>query len=601
MYEAAFGFERRPFSATPDAQCCYLSEELSELYAELLRHLEDGQGISLLMGAAGTGKTLLCQVLLGDLRQNYQPLCLSSGQLESRGALLQAILFELGQPYSGMCDQELRLELLATLRTFHQQGRPGVLIVDEAHLLGDKLLEEIRLLADWNADGQPLLRILLSAQPALEDLLTQPALTAFNQRVTSHMELEPLTFDESLAYLEYRLQWAGGQPSRLLTTDALQMMARAADGLPRALNQLGDHVLLLAFVADLLPVTPEIVQEALGDLQHLPLHWNMSAIPSPRKLFEPTSEEEVDTLEPFTAEASFEFGADMPPQSSSTTPHMDADEFPFDMPDEADVFEVQDAADSDLPAPKILPRPQDHTMRATGFSRRTPTVPQIQITGRHASWLAQDLPAVEGVVDPFAATAAAAEPIAAVPTQPVRPARVAPPVKATPAPAKREATLPPAAEKLAVELGRHRPERALELIDALLPALEEEIGPVNGPGIAELITPRGVERVAPAIPSRHSPSPSQEDLLGAEVMELGIEIERVSEQPARPRQAPSEAHRQQVREILGDIDRLTRLDIVQPEPAPTSSSGANYGTHIPRPKFQNLFSQLRRRQLSRDE
>jgi general secretion pathway protein A len=278
MYEGHFHLERRPFAATPDPGCCYLSPTQTPLFQTVSRCIESGQGISILTGPAGIGKTLLVQVLLAESAQRFTTVYLGTGQFPTRRALLQAILYELGQPYGGMTDQELRLELNTALRNLIAQRDGLLLILDEAHLLSDRLLEEVRLLADLAQHGVPLVRVVLSGNPEFEERLTAPALAAFNQRVACHVALETLTQQESISYLEYRIQWAGGSIEPLFERDALKLIAYASDGVPRCLNQLADHSLLQAYLAGASTVTAAIVRQALADVQQLPLRWNPSAL-----------------------------------------------------------------------------------------------------------------------------------------------------------------------------------------------------------------------------------------------------------------------------------------------------------------------------------
>lgn len=274
MYEAFFGLRKRPFSATPDATCFFAPEPIQEIHDELLHRIENGQGISILTGEAGTGKTLLLRKFAKELQPRFATVFLGTANFPTRRAFLQAVLYELGQRYSGLEEQEFRLELLSHLKQLAFSGRSAVLLIDEAHLLSERLLEEIRAIADLSEAGQPLARVILSGPLQLEENLTAPALQAFNERITCHVPLEPLTQQESVAYVEYRLRWAGGASAAPFTPDALTAIAQACNGLPRCLNQLCDHSLLLAFVAESRTVTRDIVLEALTDLKQLPLHWN---------------------------------------------------------------------------------------------------------------------------------------------------------------------------------------------------------------------------------------------------------------------------------------------------------------------------------------
>ena len=274
MYEAYFHLQKRPFSATPDPTCVFTSDSIRELFDELILRAENGQGIGVLTAAAGTGKTLICRRLAVELSDRFTAIYLPNANFPTRRALLQSILFELGRPYSGLEEQELRLAVYAALKELSLAGRGAVLIVDETHLLSDRLLEELRLLANLAEGETPLSRVILSGQMSLEERLIAPALEALNQRVVCQVYLEPLTRPESIDYVAFRVKWAGGDHSQLFTTTALDRIAAACNGLPRCINQLCDHALMLACVQDQQQVTEAMVDDALLDLKQLPLQWN---------------------------------------------------------------------------------------------------------------------------------------------------------------------------------------------------------------------------------------------------------------------------------------------------------------------------------------
>jgi hypothetical protein len=156
--------------------------------------------------------------------------------------------------------------------------RPGrgtiALIVDEAHLLAPRMLEELRALTNFSDSGESLLRLIISGQLSLEETLTQPAMFAFNQRIGIQTTLETLTRDESAEYVSRRLALAGANVTDIFSEDALLTICEASDGSPRCLNQLCDHSLLLSYLGSQRPVAHETVLSALDDLKQLPLTWN---------------------------------------------------------------------------------------------------------------------------------------------------------------------------------------------------------------------------------------------------------------------------------------------------------------------------------------
>ena len=280
MYEPFFGMERRPFSATPDPGCFFSSSDLQAVLEELTACVERGQGIGILTAAAGMGKTLLCQRLAASLRQRdesvsqFECVYLGNSNFPTRRSLLQAILFEMGDEYSRRDEPELRIDLRSRLLSLRPQREALVLIVDEAHLFADEMLEELRTLSDLADEGSSLVRIVLSGQLELEERLTDRSFDALNQRISKHVFAESLTISESADYIRYRLEWAGCDVESVFTEEAVSVITRASGGVPRCLNQLSDHSLLLAFASDQKPVIEDTVREALEDLKQLPLHWN---------------------------------------------------------------------------------------------------------------------------------------------------------------------------------------------------------------------------------------------------------------------------------------------------------------------------------------
>ena len=274
MYEEFFGLQRRPFSATPDANCFVPLEAHQGVLDALAVSCERGQGIGVLTGEAGLGKSLVGLRLAFELQPTFATVFLGHSAYATRRALLQAILYELNRPFDRKAEQELRLELASALKSLRLEKQGFVLIVDEAHRLSLPLLDELRLLTLLAEAGEPLARVVLIGDRDLEERLANPELAAFNQRVCCQVDLAPLTQVESLEYLSAHLESAGGEAEEIFTEEALAFLAKAADGVPRCLNHLADHALLLAYVTERRPVSAEVVREALDDLKQLPLHWN---------------------------------------------------------------------------------------------------------------------------------------------------------------------------------------------------------------------------------------------------------------------------------------------------------------------------------------
>lgn len=274
MYEAFFGLRSRPFSPLPRVDTFVPVAPLREPLNSLIRCIEQDQGIGVLTSPAGSGKTLLCRKLTQHFREIRRTVLLTTARFPTRRALLQAILFELKHPYVGLSEQESRLRVLDLLQSSPHPMNRMLLIVDEAHLLSAKGIEELRTLTDYEIEGKPGISLILSGQLELEELLTEPCMSALNQRVGCHVCIEPLTFEESGQYIRDRLRSAGSDGLTVFTPEAIHLVCTASEGNPRRINQLCDHSLLIAFAEERRPVDEPIVRAALLDLRELPLHWN---------------------------------------------------------------------------------------------------------------------------------------------------------------------------------------------------------------------------------------------------------------------------------------------------------------------------------------
>ena len=274
MFESHFGFQHPPFAATPDPRSWFATPRLRELVDELAVRLETGQGICLLTGAAGLGKSLICRVVAQELASPCHVLYLAAPAVLAPRSLFQTLLSELDHSLPGLDLHELRLALLQTLREQVRADRPCVLLVDEAHLLPRRLFEELRALTVLDEQAQPLLRLMLAGQPRLEELLTGAEFDALNQQVATHQLLEPLSLTESVEYILHRVYWAGGDTAGLFSIPALDFIVQACSGIPRLLNRLCDQSLLVTEASQLSQVDLPQVETALDSLRHLPLAWN---------------------------------------------------------------------------------------------------------------------------------------------------------------------------------------------------------------------------------------------------------------------------------------------------------------------------------------
>ena len=283
MYESFFRLSHRPFVPAPLAEAYLPTGSLDHARQTLIRCLDRGEGPGLIIGPAGTGKSLLCQVLAKHFRGRFQIALLSAARLCTRRALLQNILFELRLPYRGLDESELRLSLIDHLEPRGGGAEGLLLLVDEAHTLPLRLLEEIRLLTNLVREGQSRVRLVLAGSLALEERLNNPKLDSFLQRIVARCYLQPLARDETIFYVQEQIRRCGNAADSIFAGDAQTAIHTATDGIPRLINQLCDHALMLAALGGQRQIDSGGIEEAWADLQQLPvpLHDSPAAARQP--------------------------------------------------------------------------------------------------------------------------------------------------------------------------------------------------------------------------------------------------------------------------------------------------------------------------------
>lgn len=272
MYESFFGLRERPFAAAPKTDRYFPAASIEHARRAIERCVDRSEGVAMLVGPPGSGKSLVGQLLLGRFQASLSVVQLRNGRFRNAKALLQAILFELQLPYRDMESGELRLALLDYMRTPDRCPQGLLLIVDEAHSLSLAQLEELHALSLPAGQGQPGPRLTLIGAGALEEKLTHPRLDSFSQRIVARCYLEALSLEETQAYVRAQTASAGGSLN-LFPAEAIHSLHHATDGIPRLINQVCDHALVLAFAGGQRRIDARTIEEAWADLQQLPSPW----------------------------------------------------------------------------------------------------------------------------------------------------------------------------------------------------------------------------------------------------------------------------------------------------------------------------------------
>lgn len=266
MYTGFFGLNSPPFSIAPNPDFLFLSGRHAEALAHLRYGLGDAGGFVLLTGEVGTGKTTVSRALLQELDDQTELAFILNPTL-SELELLASICDELRIRYK-KSDASLKLlgdKIKNRLLKNHQQGKQTLLIIDEAQHLQPAVLEQLRLLTNLETNSRKLLQVILIGQPELQQLLQRTDLRQLAQRITARYHLMPLTEDEVVQYLNYRLKVAGSERP-VFEPQAIKLLYQSSQGIPRLLNLLADRAMLAAFAGQRPMVSKAEVRKAIAEV-----------------------------------------------------------------------------------------------------------------------------------------------------------------------------------------------------------------------------------------------------------------------------------------------------------------------------------------------
>lgn len=247
MYLKHFGLSQTPFSLTPNTGFFFGLSPHVEALQVLQTALQTGEGFIKVTGEVGTGKTLICRKLINELPQGFHCAYLPNPYL-TPAELRWAVANELGLKYTSEIDQQQLTGLIQQqLLALSAHGHAIVLVLDEAQALPDESLEALRLFTNLETESRKLLQVVLFGQPELDERLKRQAFRQLRQRITFSYSLRPLTWDETDAYIRYRLAVAGYAGQALFGPKLTRKIAEASRGIPRLINILAHKALMLSF------------------------------------------------------------------------------------------------------------------------------------------------------------------------------------------------------------------------------------------------------------------------------------------------------------------------------------------------------------------
>ncbi len=262
MYEAHFGLKQLPFTLTPNTSLFHGLSPHYEAIHTVLSAISMGEGIIKVTGEVGTGKTLVCRMLINELPSNVELLYLPNPVMNGH-ELRQALAKELWLDQSGD-DIALIDRIHEKIIDLHAEGKLVVVFIDEAQALSDEALETLRLFGNLETDYKKLLQIVLFGQPELDERLQQHNLRQLRQRITFSALLRALNLNETVAYIRYRIAESGceNNPFSLVQMKAIW---KATNGIPRLINQVCHKSLLIAFSEQVNNVPSKAVFNAIID------------------------------------------------------------------------------------------------------------------------------------------------------------------------------------------------------------------------------------------------------------------------------------------------------------------------------------------------
>jgi general secretion pathway protein A len=301
--EEFYGLSARPFALTPDLRFVYQSRSHSRAFKEVAEALQRREGLVVITGEIGTGKTVLCRALLETFHEARTFLSVILDPLLGVDDLLYQVLGDFGviardaRTSHKPLPDATRHQLVTTLHQFLSSLIPlnahAVILIDEAQHLTPPVLEQIRLLSNFETDRAKLLQIVLVGQPNLETMLRQPDLRQLDQRVARRIQLTPLAGDEVQDYIARRLAVASA-PAMPFTPEAIAAIQRMSGGIPRVINTVCDRALdigcerktkrldadVIRTAADRLKLAEPVAALPAGDGVPLPVRAKPSRTPA---------------------------------------------------------------------------------------------------------------------------------------------------------------------------------------------------------------------------------------------------------------------------------------------------------------------------------
>lgn len=266
MYTAKYDLHHRPFENTPDPKFLFLSDLHQEVLSSLEYCIESSKGFILVSGDIGTGKTTLIHALLRKIKSSNIILHIINPRTN-----FNEIIVNLAKKLNIDFKNLDRLELIDSMRDrlthLDCEGKRTIIIIDEAHFLAEKSLEDIRLLSNIETEKRKLIQIILVGQNEIHKVLNKDSQAPLKQRIVLNRNLISFNKKDCFEYILHRLKIAGAQ-SNIFDKKALNRIWEKSLGVPRLINQICDNALLIGFALDKDVIGAKIIKEVIRDMEN---------------------------------------------------------------------------------------------------------------------------------------------------------------------------------------------------------------------------------------------------------------------------------------------------------------------------------------------
>jgi general secretion pathway protein A len=265
MYEQFYNVRTNPFALTPDPEYLFLSDEQREAIASLMYAVLARRGFSVLIGDAGTGKTTLLRALMRSIPESRAVFSVIVNPTLSPAEFLRTCVADFGIETADCPKDAVLTKLHRFLVEVHKNNKVAVLSVDVAQRLSRELLEEVRLLTNFETDKEKLIQVILAGQDELADILDRYDLRQLKQRVSTRLHIKPLTADAIAAYIRYRWSRCSTTPPPF-DVSAVTAIEDVSTGIPRLINAICENALILGFAQGQRTIDAAIIAAVAADL-----------------------------------------------------------------------------------------------------------------------------------------------------------------------------------------------------------------------------------------------------------------------------------------------------------------------------------------------